>query len=147
MAVYPKNLEHYKRLLRRAYEHNLDDDGQPDFTQTKRVLLRLRPSLFSAAERERIKRETQEEVQLRAENERLKQEANERERQNGENSPLGIILCRTKNQTIVEYALRGFKKPIGVAGWETRLVEKLPKELKGSLPTVEEFEAELRQKP
>lgn len=30
-----------------------------------------------------------------------------------------------------------------VAGWETKLVEKLPKALKGSLPTVEEIEAEL----
>jgi len=35
------------------------------------------------------------------------------------------------------------KKPIGVAGWKTSLVEKLPKQLKGSLPTVEEIEAEL----
>ena len=33
--------------------------------------------------------------------------------------------------------------PIGVAGWETTLVEKLPEDLKGSLPTVEEIEAEL----
>lgn len=34
-------------------------------------------------------------------------------------------------------------KPVGVAAWETRLVEKLPDDLKGSLPTVEEIEAEL----
>jgi hypothetical protein len=39
--------------------------------------------------------------------------------------------------------LRDLKKPIGVAGWETTLVEKLPKELQGMLPTVEEIEAEL----
>jgi hypothetical protein len=38
------------------------------------------------------------------------------------------------------------KKPIGVAQWETRIVERLPKELKGNLPTVEEIEAELRRK-
>lgn len=36
---------------------------------------------------------------------------------------------------------------IGVAGWKTKLVEKLPKELKGSLPTVEEIEAELSEYP
>ena len=36
---------------------------------------------------------------------------------------------------------------IGVAGWKTKLVEKLPKELKGSLPTVEEIEAELAEFP
>ena len=44
---------------------------------------------------------------------------------------------------MVEYALRGFDKPMGVAEWETRLVESLPEELKGSLPSVEEIEEEL----
>jgi predicted nuclease of restriction endonuclease-like (RecB) superfamily len=56
---------------------------------------------------------------------------------------IGLILCRSKNKLIVEYALRGFKRPIGVAGWETQIVKHLPEELKGSLPTVEEIEAEL----
>jgi hypothetical protein len=40
------------------------------------------------------------------------------------------------------YALRDLKKPIGVAQWQTKLVESLPKNLKGSLPTVAEIEAE-----
>jgi predicted nuclease of restriction endonuclease-like (RecB) superfamily len=56
---------------------------------------------------------------------------------------VGLILCRSKSKLIVEYALRGFKKPIGVADWETKLVRRLPKELRGSLPTVEEIETEL----
>lgn len=56
---------------------------------------------------------------------------------------IGLLLCREKNKLVVEYALRHLRRPIGVAGWETRLVEKLPKELRGSLPTVEEIEAEL----
>ncbi|MGA2264470.1 MAG: PDDEXK nuclease domain-containing protein [Acidobacteriota bacterium] len=56
---------------------------------------------------------------------------------------IGLLLCREKNRVVVEYALRHLKRPIGVAGWETKLVEKLPKALKGSLPTVEEIEAEL----
>lgn len=56
---------------------------------------------------------------------------------------IGLLLCRSKNKIVVEYALRDLKKPIGVAGWETQIVEKLPKYLKGSLPTVEEIEAEL----
>jgi predicted nuclease of restriction endonuclease-like (RecB) superfamily len=56
---------------------------------------------------------------------------------------IGLLLCREKNKVVVEYALRHLKRPIGVAGWETKLVEKLPKALKGSLPTVEEIEAEL----
>ena len=56
---------------------------------------------------------------------------------------IGLLLCREKDKVVVEYALRHLKRPIGVAGWETKLVEKLPKALKASLPTVEEIEAEL----
>ena len=56
---------------------------------------------------------------------------------------IGLLLCRSKSKLIVEYALRGFKKPIGVAEWETKLVKHLPKELQGSLPTVKEIETEL----
>ncbi|MBK7420591.1 MAG: DUF1016 family protein [Nitrospira sp.] len=56
---------------------------------------------------------------------------------------IGLRLCRGKNKFVVEYALRNLKRPVGVAQWETQLVEKLPKALKGSLPTVEEIEAEL----
>ncbi|MCY2994629.1 MAG: DUF1016 N-terminal domain-containing protein [Planctomycetota bacterium] len=48
---------------------------------------------------------------------------------------------------IAEYALRDIHKPIGVAGWETKLVESLPKNLRGSLPTIEELEAELSREP
>jgi hypothetical protein len=39
--------------------------------------------------------------------------------------------------------LRDLKKTIGVARWQTKLVESLPKNMKGSLPTVAEIEAEL----
>lgn len=56
---------------------------------------------------------------------------------------IGILLCKSKNDVVVEYALRDMSKPIGVANWETRLVEALPDELKGRLPSVEEMEAEL----
>lgn len=58
---------------------------------------------------------------------------------------IGIILCSTKENIYVEYVLRNFNRPIGVAEFEIKLVEKLPKELKSSLPTVEEIEAELEQ--
>lgn len=56
---------------------------------------------------------------------------------------IGLLLCRGKNEFVVEYALRHLKRPVGVAEWETQLVAKLPKALRGSLPTVEEIEAEL----
>lgn len=55
---------------------------------------------------------------------------------------IGLLLCRSKDKIVVEYALRDLKKPIGVAEWETKMVEQLPRGLRGRLPTVEEFEAE-----
>ena len=57
---------------------------------------------------------------------------------------IGLLLCKSKNELVVEYALRGFKKPMGVAEWETRLTESLPDELKGSLPSIAEIESELK---
>lgn len=56
---------------------------------------------------------------------------------------IGLLLCHSKNKLVVEYALRGLKSPIGVADWEPRLVDSLPEELKGSLPTIEQLEGEL----
>jgi len=56
---------------------------------------------------------------------------------------IGLLLVRDKNRTVVEYALAGMTKPIGVAQWERRITQSLPDELKSSLPTVEEIEAEL----
>lgn len=54
---------------------------------------------------------------------------------------IGLILCKTKNRVIAEYALRDTAKPMGIA--EFRHLEVLPEELKGRLPTIEELESEL----
>ncbi|MCK4517793.1 DUF1016 domain-containing protein [Candidatus Babeliales bacterium] len=59
---------------------------------------------------------------------------------------IGLLLCKTKNDFIAEYALKDINKPIGVAEYETMLVESLPQELRGSLPTIEEIEEELEKK-
>jgi len=56
---------------------------------------------------------------------------------------IGILLCKTKSKVKVEYALRNCKSPISVTSYETKIVKSLPKELKFSLPTVEEIEEEL----
>lgn len=56
---------------------------------------------------------------------------------------LGLLLVREKNRVLVEYALGNSAQPISVAEWETQLTRALPKELQGSLPTIEEIEAEL----
>lgn len=58
-------------------------------------------------------------------------------RQEDENSSIGIILCKEKSRTIVEYALHDAKKPIGVATYE--ITKTLPKELKGQLPSPQEI--------
>jgi len=58
---------------------------------------------------------------------------------------IGLLLCKSRSKLVVEYALRGFNAPMGVAQWETKLTEMLPEELKGSLPSIEEIEAELGQ--
>lgn len=59
---------------------------------------------------------------------------------------IGLLLCRSKRHFQVEYALRGIQKPIGVAAWQTELATHLPADLKSSLPTIEEIEAELGPK-
>lgn len=56
---------------------------------------------------------------------------------------IGLLLCRSKDRIVIEYALRDLKKPVGVAQWETKIVTSLPKELKGSLPSIEALEREL----
>jgi predicted nuclease of restriction endonuclease-like (RecB) superfamily len=56
---------------------------------------------------------------------------------------IGLLLVKEKNQTIVEYSLAGYRKPIGVAQWQREITQSLPEELKSSLPTIEEIEAEL----
>ncbi len=54
-------------------------------------------------------------------------------RQEDENSSIGIILCKEKNRTIVEYALHDARKPIGVATYE--ITKTLPQSLEGQLPS------------
>ena len=53
-----------------------------------------------------------------------------------------MILCRHKNRTIVEYALKESNKPIGVAAY--RIVRKLPAELEGKLPDPNQIERLLK---
>ena len=53
-------------------------------------------------------------------------------RMEDENPSIGIILCKSKNETIVEYALRESTKPIGIASY--KITSTLPEELRGQLP-------------
>ena len=54
---------------------------------------------------------------------------------------IGLLLCKSKNKVVAEYALRDKGQPLGVA--EYQLVESLPPELQTSLPSIEQIEREL----
>ncbi|UUX93282.1 PDDEXK nuclease domain-containing protein [Methanoplanus endosymbiosus] len=56
---------------------------------------------------------------------------------------VGILLCKSHDALVVEYALSDIKKPIGVSEYD--LVTSLPEDLKDSFPTVEQLEEELRR--
>jgi predicted nuclease of restriction endonuclease-like (RecB) superfamily len=59
-----------------------------------------------------------------------------------DNPTIGILICKSKSDTVVEYALRNVSTPIGISQYE--LSNILPKELESSLPTIEQIEAELK---
>jgi len=63
-------------------------------------------------------------------------------RETNDNSTLGILICKSKNDTVVEYALQRIESPIGVSQYE--LTQVLPDEFKSSLPSIEEIEAEFK---
>ena len=57
-----------------------------------------------------------------------------------DNPTIGILICKSKNDLVVEYALKDINKPLGISQYE--LTEILPKEYKSSLPSIEEIEAQ-----
>lgn len=62
----------------------------------------------------------------------------------GDDRPtIGLLLCKSKNNVVAEYALRGYSAPIGVAEWTTAITTALPAEFSNSLPTIAQLEAEL----
>jgi predicted nuclease of restriction endonuclease-like (RecB) superfamily len=67
----------------------------------------------------------------------------DRLRHTADQPSIGIILCKSHNRVLAEYALRDTSKPIGVA--EYQLTAVLPENLKGTLPSIEELEAELEK--
>lgn len=66
---------------------------------------------------------------------------NEQLKGNEDNQTIGILLCKTPNQTVVRFSLQDIQQPIGVS--EYHLQNVLPEKLRDGLPSVEEFEEEL----
>ena len=58
-----------------------------------------------------------------------------------DNPTIGLLLCKTKNKVVAEYALGDKTQPMGIA--EYKLLESLPAELQTSLPSIEQIEREL----
>ena len=58
-----------------------------------------------------------------------------------DHATIGLILCQTKDRILAEYALWDINKPIGISEYE--LTRALPENLRSSLPSIEELEAEL----
>ncbi|MCP5307378.1 MAG: DUF1016 domain-containing protein [Chromatiaceae bacterium] len=62
-----------------------------------------------------------------------------------DNPTIGLLLCKSKNQVVAEYALGDKSQPMGIA--EYRLMASLPEPLQTSLPSIEQIENELKDIP
>ena len=60
----------------------------------------------------------------------------------GENPPIGIVICRSKSRTVVEYALRNMNRPLGIATYT--VTPQLPANFAGDLPSPEDIAARLQ---
>ncbi|HEY9658319.1 MAG TPA: PDDEXK nuclease domain-containing protein, partial [Allocoleopsis sp.] len=65
----------------------------------------------------------------------------EKLRRQHDNPTIGIILCRSKKKSVVEYALRGMSQPISVSTYRTTAA--LPAEFKEKLPSIEDLQHEI----
>jgi predicted nuclease of restriction endonuclease-like (RecB) superfamily len=62
-----------------------------------------------------------------------------------DNPTIGLLLCKSKNKVVAEYALREKTQPLGIA--EYKLLESLPADLQTGLPSIEQIERELGALP
>lgn len=58
-----------------------------------------------------------------------------------DNPTIGLLICKTKDSIVAEYALGSTSLPIGISEYELKRI--MPKDFKGTLPTIEEIEAKL----
>ena len=59
-----------------------------------------------------------------------------------DNSTIGLLICKSKDEVVANYSLENYNIPIGVSSFE--LEKLMPKDFKGSLPTIDEIEKELK---
>ena len=56
---------------------------------------------------------------------------------------LGLLVCKSKDDIKAQYALEASSQPLGVSAYE--LSKMIPENFKGSLPSIDEIESELRK--
>jgi predicted nuclease of restriction endonuclease-like (RecB) superfamily len=61
-------------------------------------------------------------------------------KQSQDNSTIGLLLCKSRNKVVAEYALKSIENPMGISEYE--LMKVIPVNLKSNLPTIEEIEEE-----
>lgn len=61
-----------------------------------------------------------------------------------DNPTIGLLLCKTPNKVVVEYALKNIKAPLGVS--EYKVQNALPKNMQSQLPSIKQLEKELKKK-
>ena len=59
-----------------------------------------------------------------------------------DNPPVGLLLCKSKNDLVAEYSLKDMSKPIGVSAYQ--VTSKLPEELEKQLPSVEDIQKRIK---
>lgn len=60
-----------------------------------------------------------------------------------DNPTLGLLICKDMDKVEAQYALESTSQPLGISSYE--LSKLIPEEFRGSMPTIEEIEAELNE--
>ena len=60
-----------------------------------------------------------------------------------DNPSIGLLLCKSKNDIVAEYALKDMSKPIGVS--EYKITSSLPEALSKQLPSVEDIQKRIKK--
>ena len=60
-----------------------------------------------------------------------------------DNPTIGLLICKSKDNTLAKYALESSSQPIGISEYE--LEQFYPEKIQGTIPTIEEIETKLQQ--
>jgi hypothetical protein len=61
-----------------------------------------------------------------------------------DNPTIGLLICRSKDNTLAKYALESSSQPIGISEYD--LEKFYPEKVEGTIPTIKEIETKLNEK-